>query len=639
MPAPDKLVIDPALQMGSNVTRSWWGANDRVRYRKYADTFSLQGFMCQILGVSPNCVLAKRTVEMVQPIQIRWSSMELAKATGAVTDPQSATALVPNAYMFQNGIEPDTTHANRSDAMQETCTFDSLCVRPYAIMNATKSAILSYNGCSFSVRPTQYQSFLERVYLDGTIEEVTGQASASFPFTNYGSPMMANSEKGRYDRCVDSSNNQSLLYTNYGTVTGVEQPIDQVWEYRIRSRLFLGPWLFEAFPNLAAESGNYCGSVPFCQSLTLEINYKEDALIHFFSYPSIDESNQLGVVSPMGLDVDDSGDFVPCLRQMWTKAIADDQGLVSNGNINQARNTDRFVCLRRPYMEYEFIDAPSQLPQVLSLAHNTFTCYDEQIQFAGAKDATSQCTFNNIKLNSIPQIFAVYCEDAEDDYGLAIGARQFKHNSAGAAKYAAVPRGGGAAAQVDAIGRFGGAYSKIMYPIDLSTLRVVISTSSSVLANFDSEKLGISQKTLYRNFKRYSKDRLGLSFQQFLESSQMLLFTASDLNLDVYAGQYKSISVSISVKFGKPANWTKARVTRLSQPDGFLAANDPFVAVNAVCRLVMVFPAEIQLEEGACSEKAVYWLKSEAASLNNKSAANGVEIGHEKDGSGGLHDY
>ena len=639
MPAPDKLVIDPVLELGSNKTRSWWGANDRVRYRKYADTFSLQGWMCQILGVSPNCVLAKRTVEMVQPVQVRWSSMERAKATAGITTPQSDTALVPNGYMMANGVEKyaGAGNGNKPNDMQETCVFDSLCIRPYAIMNATKSAILTYNGCSFSVRPTQYQSFLERVYLDGTVEEVTGQASASYPFNNYGAPNRADSEKGRYERCRDCTNAASLLYTDYGTISGVEQPVDQIWEYRIRSRLFLGPWLFEAFPNLAAESGNSCGSIPFCQSLTLEINYKDDLPIHLFSFPSIDESNQLAVISPTGVTVDDSGDFVPCLRQMWTHAIADDNGLVSGGTVNQARTTNRFICLRRPYLEYEFQDSPSQLPQVLSLAHNTFTCYDEQIQFAGAVDAQAQCTFSGIKLNSIPQIFAIYCEDCEDDYGLNIGARQFKHNTAGEAKYMRAPAGGGPVASVDAIGRFGGAYSKVMYPLDLSTLRVVISTSSSVLANFDNEKLGISQKTLYRNFKRYSKNRLGLSFQQFLESSQMLLFTASDLNLDVYAGQYKSISVSISVKFSKPAYWTKAKNARLLEADGMQAANDPYVAVNAICRMVMVFPAEIQLEEGSCTEKAIYWLKSEAASLNNKGV--GVEIGHEKDGSGGLHDY
>jgi len=638
MPAPDKLVIDPVLELGSNKTRSWWGANDRVRYRKYADTFSLQGFMVQILGVSPNCVLAKRTVEMVQPIQVRWSSMEKAKATAGVTTPQSATALVPNAYMLASGIEPTGTagNGNKPTDMPETCVFDSVCIRPYAIMNATKSAILTYNGCSFSVRPTQYQSFLERVYLDGTVEEVTGQASASYPFNNYGAPNRAETEKGRYERCVDCTNAASLLYTEYNTVSGTEQPVDQIWEYRIRSRLFLGPWLFEAFPNLAAESGNSCGSIPFCQSLTLEINYKEELPIHLFSYPSIDESNMMSVISPLGVTLDDSGDFVPCLRQMWTHAIADDNGLVSGGTVNQARTTNRFICLRRPYLEYEFQDSPSQLPQVLSLAHNTFTCYDEQIQFAAAADAQAQCTFSGIKLNSIPQIFAVYCEDCEVDYGLSIGARQFKHNAAGSATYMAAPAGAGAIGPVAAIGRFGGAYSKVMYPMDLSTLRVVISTSSSVLANFDSEKLGISQKTLYRNFKRYSKNRLGLSFQQFLESSQMLLFTASDLNLDVYAGQYKSISVSISVKFSKPAYWTKVQKARMLGPDGLDPADDPYVAVNAICRMVMIFPSEIQLEEGQCSEKAVYWLKSEAASLNNKGS---VEIGHEKDGSGGLHDY
>jgi hypothetical protein len=422
MSRPTNAKMSAKLDYPSNNQFTSFGESQKVRYKTFAQTWSKNGFMCQIKGVSPTCLLSG--LQIVQPIDIRWKQHNHSDAN-VVTCAAAAPIVVPNAY---KGFS-DVTSGNGTDnpaGMNAVKLFDSISIRPNALMRAARSCVISYNGRSFSTRCKQYLSGIERVFMDGSVEEVYGWPHATYPFTNCGNPTRLLNEPGRLQRCKELTSDVYLKSSHYNA----NVLDDLVMSYNIRSRLFLGPFIADAFPGLMQSlDENRGGSLPYCSNLTIEIQYETNPLIHFFSYPGNDTTNALAVDNPKGNAMAVSGTNCPDLAMMWATVIEDQtHGLQTNANKGQC------VALRQPYAEYEFVE-PSPLvpiPQQLTVASKQFICY-EDIQQIAATQSSAKFSFSNIKVNQISQLYMLYVEASDSSSGDAIGARQPKWKAVGAA--------------------------------------------------------------------------------------------------------------------------------------------------------------------------------------------------------------
>jgi len=467
-------------------------------------------------------------------------------------------------------------------------------------------------------------SGIERVFQDGSIEEVYGWPHANYPFTNVGDPTRLLNEPGRLQRCKELT---SDVYVK-GSYYAANVLNDLVMSYNIRSRLFLGPFVADAFPGLMQSlDENSGGSLPYLSNLSIEIQYESDnPLVHFFAYPGNDLDNNLGVNNPKGHPMDNAGENCPDLAMMWATMIEDSQGLkvAATGAGNAvAAIRGQCVAFKQPYAEYEFIEPNPlmQIPQQLTIASKNFVTYEDVQQIsAGASQKTVKFSFSNIKLNSISQLYMLWVEAAETSIGTFVGARRPKYDTVGAP------------AVVDATRKqkLGGAYSVVFAPWDWSSVRCLLSTRNQVLGNFDGRKLGITEYSMYKNFLKYSSNRCKMSLAQWRQSSQMLLFSAEDLNLDKFGGQAEPLSLTIEFE-------TRRLPTDEGVPTRVFARKDDFTNAipggigydqrtyntNLVARLCMIQQEQITIFDGGCEKQSVYWDQSTAEAAARASLQSG----------------
>ena len=155
--------------------------------------------------------------------------------------------------------------------------FDSIQIRPNGLMRSARSATISYNGRSFSTRVNQYISGIERLFCDGGIEEVYGWPYATYPFSNNAHPYHILREPGRFERAKELTSEVYLDAAYYDA--GNHMLEDIIFRYNIRSKLFLGPFLGDAFPEMMKSlDNNTFGSLPYLSNLTIEIQYEPAGL-------------------------------------------------------------------------------------------------------------------------------------------------------------------------------------------------------------------------------------------------------------------------------------------------------------------------------------------------------------------------
>jgi hypothetical protein len=600
MSGPDGAKMSDKLKLPTNKQFTSWGESEKVRYKTLAQTWSKNGFMIQLKGVSPTCLLSG--LEIVQPLDVRW------KQNGG-----APLFLVPNMYTdisdcLQGGAR------NNFNGMNAVLGFDSLQIRPNGLMRSARSATISYNGRSFSTRVNQYISGVERVFCDGGVEEVYGWPYATYPFTNLAHPARLQAEPGRFARAKELTSDSYLkgAYMHQNIYT------DQVYSYNIRSKLFLGPFLGDAFPDMMKSlDDNTTGSLPYLSNLTVEIQYEQNPLIHWFCYPGNDLVNALSCQNPSGFPMDDAGTNVPDLDKMWTNIVTGDLRVTAE-NPPDARISEA-IGLRQPYAEYTFVEQSPMLPipPQVPIASKSFICYEDMQQITGGVgnlgQSSAKYSFSNIKINQISQLYMVYVEAADTTVAGAVGAR--------APKWA-----GGMNVQ-----RLGGAYSVVFAPIDWGSVRILLSTKNQVLGNFSADKLGISERSQYEKFKKYSGNRAKMSFSQWRQSSQMILFSAQDLNLDVFSGMHDPLSLTIEFSAGRLA--TEASIP--SRAFGTIGTVVPLLgtnysqntrSTNLVARLVMVQQEEIVLFDGGCEKKSVYWDPEVARRAAQQSLGRGETV-------------
>ena len=121
-----------------------------------------------------------------------------------------------------------------------------------------------------------------------------------------------------------------------------------------------------------------------------------------------------------------------------------------------------------------------------------------------------------------------------------------------------------------------------------------------------------------------------MSLAQWRQSSQMLLFSAEDLNLDKFGGQAEPLSLTIEFEtrrlptdegvptraFARASNFNNA-------PAGGVNYDQRAHTTNLVARLCMIQQEQITIFDGGCEKESVYWDQSTAEAAARASLQSG----------------
>ena len=109
-----------------------------------------------------------------------------------------------------------------------------------------------------------------------------------------------------------------------------------------------------------------------------------------------------------------------------------------------------------------------------------------------------------------------------------------------------------------------------------------------------------------------------MNFAEWRETSMCLLFSAEELNLDVYGSAYEALSLSISFQAGKVGSDIASTIDlrQIGVQNAQAGANLPITrgllrtseSTPRYCaRLVMMQATEVSLQEGSCDKRQVYY--------------------------------
>ena len=605
-----KVQFSDLLKKGSNNICTQFGPKNTLKVRSTATSYSKSSFFIEVKGLSPS-VWTGPYIELVVPMQFRF-----AQRTGA-----AAWAMVAlNGYLDLNKTVSGAT-SNVPAAAPGFRVVDSVCKRPNGLCRAIRSCTLGINGASFSTQCDQWIDGIERLYSDGRVENCTGWSGNQPPFSNIGHPDHPRREPGKYKRCVEQIGWEQVKSSRYnGNVLD-----DLVYEIKFRTRLFLGPWLYSQFPGLGEAFGsNYSGAMPYVNSLTIECQLADNPLIHLFSQAADCTYDKFAFATgwsgtrtgapadayPAAI-TDTGGEQTIDFQRMWAMSKVGD--ITSAADAAAGYQTG----ILQPYVECQFLEPPSEfvnMQSVYSFSSQRFVTYEEQAQIAAitANDPVgaefAEFSFQHIKIDKLASLYMIYVCDALNDVGTALGGR--------------VARYVGGAGQHGQRGHFGASYSNMFGSIDWGSVVVSLSTKSNILGNLSSKKLGLTEKDQYRKFLKYSQRKVPMSFLEWRRSSQMILFSMSDVFL-AFGGTFQQATLNIRFK------------ARRTERDIGLTTRDMFVADNAVApyaggisgeskkgraiprnmvaRLVMVEPTTIKISQTGCATEDVVLSEAEAA--------------------------
>ena len=629
----DKVYVSELLKTGSNNVSTSMGPLNTLRAKVMATSFSKSSFFIEARGLSPNVLLGPY-IELCQPIDVRFQ-----RHGGAI--------VIPNGYCDVDSTEPvlaANAFAATSDQYARTSAqniriVDGVGIRPNGLIRALRSCVLTLNGTSFSTTCSQWIDIVEKLYTDGRVENSTGQAYNRAPYTGVGHPDHPLKQPGRYERCIQTIGADQIKGATYTA----HVLTDVVFQFVIRSRLFLGPWVFSAFPGMGQALGdNFSGAVPYVNNLTIEGQYQDNPLIHMFqtndneakssvAVPVASLNGALGcgqaqnpvsgrMTIPPALTTDGTKqiDF----GAMWASSIVDESGLKAGQNLGTK------IAVRTPYLNLQWLEPDltvMRLDPTYSFASKRFTCYEEQVQIK-EEDATGSFAFQHVKIDRIAELYCIYVTDAHQDVGDAKGARQelFK---------------GGA---YDT-GHKGSAYNNVFAPIDWSSLKISLSTKSNILGNMDAEKMGLTEISQYRKFLKYSQRANPMSFKQWRMSSQCILFSAEEVFL-AFGSTYAQATLNISFKAYRQQHDTmivKRDITSADDDGGSGMVGYGFKGLgrtgrdakgldrerNLTAHLVMIEPVVITLSQTACASQDVDFSNAEALqAYRQQESSVGAEV-------------
>ena len=583
---------------------SAYGPKSSILLETLATNWSKNGFTIEVKGLSRDSLLNGMFVSL--PIQVRWKASKTDYASGT-------SAILPSEYFdlddhvsYAASFKATGGNLNQLDRAVETRVYDSLCVRPNAF-KCIRNATLSINGSSFSTRVDSYYTALCKLFCDGRQEEISGAAYESYPYSNCGDARQSLNQRGWFERCKNLNARGKIKSVSYAG----GQVSDVVFEYNVKFPIWFGPFTHLGFPGLSGFDGQTVSSLPYVSDLVLECTFQDDVLMDAFAGPDMNSYNAIASNSPYfqvkaTAEADGTLDWMPNTKKMWDSAVTDGIGLTT-GNAATA-----FCAVQQPKLCYMFSEPDPEkmsLASIYTLPSYRFITYEDRKLIAAGKN-TVNIQFPYIRLSNISALYICMAEAARVDVGVGVAARSSRYGDAG---------------DVYNAGRLGLACANRTCPIKWDTVRVSMSTSSTVLTNFVQN--AITEQRQYELFQKYSANAMALTFDQWRESSQMLLFSAEELcGIGAFANSFQALTLSVS--FDVYRDCTDTHVVPKDFMSATAAAQFQSVKGQAraravVGRLICMEPELVSISEGAVSVEQVKLSQQE---IHNQLMSGAPEI-------------
>ena len=578
---PKSIIVDQAR------VDSAYGPKSSILLETKATNFSKNGFTIEVKGLSRDSLLNGMFVSI--PLQVRWRASSGAAASGDVDVLPSQYFDMDDPYTYgAQFTSDDATNAKANEYKLAGVlyrAYDSLCIRPNAF-KCIRNATLSINGSSFSTRVDAYYTALCKLFCDGRQEKITGAAYESYPYSNCGDSRQALHQRGWYERCKNLNARGRIKHVSYAAgATGKINDI--VFEYDVKFPIWFGPFTHLGFPGLSGFDGQTVSSIPYVSDLVLECTFQDNILMDAFAGPDMLKANALCTHSPafQPKATGATTDWMPDTFQMWENCFVGDEGI--------AAKPASLVGLRQPKLCYMFSEPDPDkmsLASIYTLPSYRFITYEDRKQIL--KDQpTVKISFPYIRLSNISSLYICMAENARVDVGDGVAARSAKY-------------GLGSAYSPE---RQGLACSNRTCPIKWDTVQVSMSTSSSVLSNFVQNT--ITEQRQYELFQKYSANAMALTFSQWRESSQMLLFSAEELcGIGAFANSFQALTLSISFEVYRDAadtHVTSSDWANITTAGQFQVSKGTDISRAVVGRLICMEPELVSISEGAVSVEQV----------------------------------
>ena len=603
---PRTIIVDQAK------VDSAYGPKSSILLESLATSWSKNGFTIEVKGLSRDSLLNGMFVTI--PLQIRW------KAQGGVNEVVSEFFDRDDPYGYAANFEGGAGKENLFSGFKTDCrSYDGVCIRPNAF-KCIRNATLSINGSSFSTRTDAYYTALCKLFCDGRQEDITGAAYETYPYSNCGDARQALVQKGWYERCRNLNTMGKIVKIVYDVADG-KHFNDIVMQYDVKFPLWFGPFTHLGFPGLSGFDGQSVASIPYVSDLVLECTFTDDVLMDAFAGPDTAVENSLATNSPTFTPkaVSAGTDWMPNTYAMWNAAIPAD--ILSDAT--------KFVGILQPKLCYMFSEPDPDkmtIAPIYTLPSYRFITYEDRKPLAkgasfAARSETVNISFPYIRLSNISALYIACAEGARVDISTnAIAARSSRYQN-----------------NTYKTQRLGLACANRTCPIKWDTVRVSMSTSSSVLTNFVQNT--ITEQRQYELFKKYSNDAMALTFEQWQESSQMLLFSAEELcGIGAFANSFQALTLSVSFDVYRDATDTKLTACQFTatsdqaintlhpgaphiDPSSARKGNDKGCAI--VGRLICIEPELVSISEGAVSVEQV---KLSQAEIHNQLMGGAPEV-------------
>ena len=580
---PKSIIVDQAR------VDSAYGPKSSILLETLATNFSKNGFTIEVKGLSRDSLLNGMFVTV--PIDVRWkaNSSDNGAATVGLIPSEYFDMSDPHGYGAKFGAGADANLLT-GQAAHTPRVYDSLCIRPNAF-KCIRNATLSINGSSFSTRVDAYYTALCKLFCDGRQEEITGAAYESYPYSNCGDYRQLQNQRGWFERCKNLNSSGRVKHVKYAI--GSPFQIEQVtFTYDIKFPIWFGPFTHLGFPGLSGFDGQTVSSLPYVSDLVLECTFQDDVLMDAFAGPDMVADNVISSCSPQfqvkGTSF--STDWTPDTYNMWANAKADSKGLVVADT--------QMVCLRQPKLCYMFSEPDPEkmsLASIYTLPSYRFITYEDRKEIPNGT-ATVNISFPYIRLSNISSLYICMAEGARTDVGDGIASRSGRYSKGKKWDPA----------------RLGVACANRTCPIKWDTVKVSMSTSSSVLSNFVQNT--ITEQRQYELFQKYSANAMGLTFEQWRQSSQMLLFSAEELcGIGAFANSFQALTLSVSFDVYRDVNDTGLTATDYYEKgtgaavpgSQFQDAKGQTRPRGVVGRLICMEPELVSISEGAVSVEQV----------------------------------
>ena len=589
---PATIIVDQAK------VESAYGPKSSIQLETLASSFSKSGFTVEVKGLSRDSLL--NGLFCVVPIQMRWRNGNAAKIL-----PNQYPELQPHVWNIKGAGQTEVmtgghenarvTGDNNFVAAPLLFSYDNICVRPNPF-KCIRNATLSINGSSFSTRTDAYNTAMSKLFADGRVEPITGAAYERYPYSNSGYRDRVNYQEGWFERCRSESSQGKVVMVHYAA--GTHQIDDLVIQYDVKFPIWFGPFTHLGFPGLSGFDGQTVSSLPYCNDIVFECTFTDNVIMDAFACSDDSVDSALSVANPAWQSLAHSygTDFMPDSHGMWANCQTSGSKLAF---------ADGFDCaLLQPRLCYTFSEPDPDkmdIAPIYTLPSYRLITYESRETAAAIADLSSNTLasfkFPYIRLSNISSLYIVHAEPAR---------------VAGAAGAIAGRKGrldGGYNTK-----QMGMACANRTCPIKWDTVRVSMSTSSSVLSNFLDNY--VTPQNQFELFKKYSGNAMALTYEQWKESSQMLIFSAEELcGIGAFANSFQSLTLSVEFSCYRDATDTKLQMVDFLKLQNAAAPLRGYIGKNGnkganwpqtlIGRLICLEPELVSISEGAVSVEQV----------------------------------